>query len=126
MAAPKATVKIPIDAMKGSLAKLRRLERPVARRALAWAAEAINSEAQTVSPIRNPPHPVFGSGTLKESHTPDHSNPDKVRIGATVIYAAAVHARHPTNKEWYLKAIVEHGPSIMNKSIAKAIRESKP
>jgi hypothetical protein len=63
-------------------------------------------------------------GDLKASHVVDRSIRRVRRIGATVIYAAAVHARHPTKAGWYLNAIVKNAAKFMQAALAKALAEA--
>lgn len=105
-----------LDEMSAALRRLRDLERPIARRALVLAGNAINAVAQIAAPVK--------TGALKASHSVDDSNPDQVRIGATIEYALAVHAKHPTSANWYLGVVVSDGPGILSKAVQRAIGES--
>lgn len=111
-------LEIGIDS-EGMIAALRDLAKAapgVRRRAGRRGGEAIVGEAQVVSPV--------DTGTLRESHTVDPSDPDNVRIGANTVYAAAVHERHRTKARWFYGAIVTHGPRIMRAALTEALEQA--
>lgn len=107
--------RLPLPEMQQWLKEIGAQAQPIRRRALALSAEAINAEAQFDAPVL--------TGLLKESHVVDHSNPDRVALGANTTYAAASHETHPTKARWYLKAILEKAPEIMRKALERAVRE---
>ena len=115
--APNEASELPVKEMQAALRLMGKLDKPVAKEATRLAAEAINSEAQVVSPI--------DKGFLKGSHIPI-ADGDDMLIGATANYSAAVHERHPTNPRWYLRIIVEKGPRILRKSAELVLRKRRP
>lgn len=64
---------------------------------LVTSAEAVNSEAQINAPIK--------TGDLKDSHFVGAVEDGQISVGASIAYAAAVHAKHPTKANWYADAI---------------------
>ncbi len=102
--------------LTAALNRLRREEVTVRRRTLELSAEAIVGEAQFDAPV--------DTGLLKSQHIVDDSNPDKIQIGANTKYAAAVHERHPTKSQWFLKVMLQRGANIMRKALTKALEES--
>ena len=110
----------PIREMQEALAALGAAERPVRRQALSLGAEAIVSEAQVEAPVL--------TGFLSESHTVQRGffARDRVRIGATAGYAAAVHETHPTKARWFLNAITTHAARILRGALEIAMRDNAP
>lgn len=105
----------PEAAMDMWLGELRKAERPLARRALALAGEALVSEAQMVAPVKK--------GFLKASHAKaPREDADEVRIGASAVYGLAVHERHPdpSKRHWFLRAIVQNAGRIFERALKAA------
>ncbi len=107
---------IDTEGLSAVLGSLRAAAPGIRRRALRRAAEAIVGEAQFSAPVK--------TGTLKDAHVVDASDPDNVRIGANTTYAAAVHERHPTKGRWFLNAVVTKGPGILRKALAEAMEHA--
>ncbi len=95
------------------------VEREVAAEALGIASELIVGEAQIDSPVE--------TGFLRESHF-DEIAPDgrTAEMGASAVYAAAVHERHPTKKHWFVNAIFRSGPAILERSLKAAMERHFP
>lgn len=105
----------PEAAMDMWLGEIRKAERPLARRALSLAGEALVSEAQLNAPVK--------SGFLKASHVKaPREDADEVRIGASAVYGLAVHQRHPdpSKRHWFLRSIVRNAGRIFERSLKAA------
>lgn len=75
---------------------------------------AVVSEAQVDSPYRK--------GFLAESHDVFDHNEDGATIGASIEYAAAVHARHPTKAGWFMDAVRNNYPRIVRRLLIERLR----
>lgn len=106
----------PLKEMNAVLSALKAHEAPLRRRVLAITAETLLSEAQADAPVK--------TGTLKDAHIIDASDPDRPAIGANTTYALAVHARHPTKAQWFLNAIVKGGKRVMEGALKIATKEA--
>lgn len=78
-------------------------------------AEAVLSEAQTQAPVL--------TGFLQNSHTVLEEDAQGITIGVNTTYALAVHETHPTRKRWFLRAIVQHLPRVMEAALKRLVRQ---
>ena len=72
----------------------------------------ITGEAQKESP-------VGPTGNLKRSHLYQMLRPGRWLIGATVDYAAVVHATNPTKAFWFMRTLATRGPSLLRELMAQ-------
>lgn len=123
---PKAAVAV----MERAMRSLRRMAAQIQRGALTLSAEAIVAEAQFNSPVA----PVLG-GTLQGSHgvgsfgrnaDGTFANAASISMYANTDYALARHERWPEKPghQWFLRAIIDQGPRIMQESIQISVQRA--
>lgn len=108
-----ATIEMPLAEMDAALAQMRRLGPEAAARAIGTTAEVVVGEAQADAPVRE--------GHLQRSHKaePVKDDPLTWEMRADVDYAVPVHVRHPTKRNWFLRAILTHAARVLRGAIER-------
>lgn len=75
---------------------------------------AIISEAQVIAPV--------DTGYLKETHFASPAEGGMGDIGASAVYAAAVHETHPTRAGWIIDTVNTHGRRIYGALLRRRLR----
>lgn len=110
---------LPLTEMNQYLQQLRQFPEQQRPAILREGGEAVLSEAQMEAPVL--------TGFLQNSHVVLDDTSEReggsIVIGVNTKYALAVHETHPTKKRWFLRAITQHLPRIMERVLKRALRE---
>lgn len=108
------------SAVEANLRAMQRAAPAVQRRALRLTAEAIGAEAASQQSI------PIKTGALQGSHTVQEMDGGRrVRFGFNIVYAAAVHERHPTKPGFLVNAITRQGQRIARAVMRRVFAESR-
>ncbi|MCL4221044.1 MAG: HK97 gp10 family phage protein [Phycisphaerales bacterium] len=111
---------LPLGEMQEMLRRLKDQAEPIREGTLRLAAEALVSEAQMAAPV--------DTGLLKSAHLVIQVTDQEALIGTNTKYALAVHETHPTNKRWFVNAIVTNFQRVfegaLKITLARAGREA--